>query len=77
MSISPRFEAGDDPFSNIWSDYELIDLIYGNVFLHFFEMLGFKKIWEIFCTAFVNYFMKILRIKLFQDDFGKTVVNFQ
>ncbi len=46
-------------------------------FLHFFEIiLGFKKIWEKYFTNFVNYFMEILRTKLFQHDFGKTVVKF-
>ncbi len=52
----------------------MIHLLYGNFFLHFFEILDFTKIWKTLCTDFVNYFVEILRIKLFQDDFGKTVV---
>ncbi len=34
-----------------------------NPFLHFSEILGFKKIRDTFCTDFVNYFVEILRIK--------------
>ncbi len=37
--------------------------------------LPFKKIWETFCTDFVNYFVEILGIKLFHNDFGKTVIK--
>ncbi len=47
---------------NVWSSL-----------LHFFGILGFKKIWETLCTDFINYYVEILRIKLFQKDFGKTV----
>ncbi len=43
--------------------------------LDFVEILGFKKICETFCRDFSKYFVEILRIKLFQDDFGKTVVK--
>ncbi len=39
--------------------------------------LGFKEIWETFCSDFVNYFIEILKMKLFQEDFGKTSENFQ
>ncbi len=47
------------------------------IFSPLLEMfLHVKKIWETFCTDFVNYFVDILGTKLFWDDFGKTVVQF-
>ncbi len=49
--------------------------MYSNFFLRFFEIVSFKEIWETFCTDFVNYFVEILRMKLFRKDFGKTAVK--
>ncbi len=46
------------------------------IFFTFFDIfLGFKEIWETFCTDFVNYFLQILRMNLFQEEFGKTVAK--
>ncbi len=50
--------------------------MYSNPFYVFFEIfLSLKEIWETFCTDFMNYFVEILRMKLFQEDFGQTVVK--
>ncbi len=45
-------------------------------FFTVFEIfLHFKTIWETFFKDFANYFVEILETKLFEDDFGKTIVK--
>ncbi len=45
-------------------------------FLCFFEIfLRFKEFRETCCTDFINYIVEILRMKLFQEYFGKIVVK--
>ncbi len=51
-------------------------VIFFYVFL-FFEILGFKEIWETFCSYFINNFVEMLRMKLFQEDVGKTLVKLE